>query len=223
MAIVRAEAILLTSMRISTTVLATASAMPNTMPAASLQPNARAGPHPATPATALCADRARDRDAPHAQQLLRVEMHADPNISRITPISAICAASCESATKPGRERPHHDAREHVAHQRREPDALGEPAEHERDGESAREGGDQGEVMHLSIVTKEKGRERALLQFTAKRRPYAATRLLYSLVRVSISMRSPVSQNAGTCTRWPVASLAGFSTLPEVSPRTAGSV
>ena len=53
--------------------------------------------------------------------------------------------------------------------------------------------------------------------------YAATLRLYSLVRVSISMRSPVSQNAGTWTRWPVASLAGFNTLPDVSPRTAGSV
>ena len=44
-----------TSMRISTTVLATASAMPNTIPAAWLQPNARAIPQPATAATALCA------------------------------------------------------------------------------------------------------------------------------------------------------------------------
>ncbi len=52
---------------------------------------------------------------------------------------------------------------------------------------------------------------------------AATRRLYSWVRVSISMRSPVAQNAGTCTSKPVASLAGLSTLPDVSPRTAGSV
>ena len=54
----RVDRLLLTTgkrFRISTTVLATASAMPNTMPAAWLQPNARAIAQPATVATALCA------------------------------------------------------------------------------------------------------------------------------------------------------------------------
>ena len=50
-----------------------------------------------------------------------------------------------------------------------------------------------------------------------------TRFLYSLVRVSISILSPVSTNSGTEISSPVASLAGLSTLPEVSPLTAGSV
>ena len=64
-----------------------------------------------------------------------------------------------------------------------------------------------------------------LQRTRRRagKAYAATRRLYSCVRVSISMRSPVSQNAGTCTSKPVFNFAGFNTLPDVSPRTAGSV
>ncbi len=50
-----------------------------------------------------------------------------------------------------------------------------------------------------------------------------TRFLYSLVRVSISILSPVATNKGTGISSPVASLAGFITLPEVSPLTAGSV
>src|SRR5690606_35664719 len=50
-----------------------------------------------------------------------------------------------------------------------------------------------------------------------------TRLRYSLVRVSISILSPISQNSGTGISKPVLILAGLSTLPEVSPRTAGSV
>ena len=50
-----------------------------------------------------------------------------------------------------------------------------------------------------------------------------TRRRYSPVRVSISMRSPVVTNSGTCTSKPLASFAGFITLPDVSPLTAGSV
>jgi hypothetical protein len=50
-----------------------------------------------------------------------------------------------------------------------------------------------------------------------------TRLRYSPVRVSISILSPIAQNKGTGNSWPVLILAGFMTLPEVSPRTAGSV
>ena len=50
-----------------------------------------------------------------------------------------------------------------------------------------------------------------------------TRFLYSPVRVSISILSPVAQNKGTGISKPVFSFAGLRTLPEVSPRTAGSV
>lgn len=50
-----------------------------------------------------------------------------------------------------------------------------------------------------------------------------TRLRYSPVRVSISILSPVATKIGTGTSKPVASLAGLSTLPEVSPLMAGSV
>jgi hypothetical protein len=50
-----------------------------------------------------------------------------------------------------------------------------------------------------------------------------TRRRYSPVRVSISMRSPVATNSGTLTVRSSLIFAGFSTLPDVSPRTAGSV
>ncbi|CFN92390.1 cytochrome c [Bordetella pertussis] len=57
----------------------------------------------------------------------------------------------------------------------------------------------------------------------ERRAHQLTRLRYSLVRVSISILSPIAQNSGTLSSKPVLILAGLSTLPEVSPRTAGSV
>ncbi len=50
-----------------------------------------------------------------------------------------------------------------------------------------------------------------------------TRFLYSSVRVSISILSPISTKAGTISSKPVPMVAGLSTLPEVSPFTAGSV
>ena len=50
-----------------------------------------------------------------------------------------------------------------------------------------------------------------------------TRLRYSPVRVSISILSPISTNSGTGSSKPVEILAGFMTLPEVSPLTPGSV
>ena len=53
--------------------------------------------------------------------------------------------------------------------------------------------------------------------------YFKTRFLYSPVRVSISILSPCAQKSGTGNSNPEASLAGFITLPEVSPLTAGSV
>ena len=50
-----------------------------------------------------------------------------------------------------------------------------------------------------------------------------TRRRYSPVRVSISILSPVETKSGTCTWKPLAIFAGFITLPDVSPLTAGSV
>ena len=53
--------------------------------------------------------------------------------------------------------------------------------------------------------------------------YYLTRFLYSSVRVSISILSPILTKAGTGNSKPLASLAGFITFPDVSPLTAGSV
>lgn len=71
---------------------------------------------------------------------------------------------------------------------------------------------------------------AILPFRRPAVPHAGqvrqprqTRLRYSWVRVSISILSPVATKMGTGTSKPVASLAGFMILPEVSPLTAGSV
>ena len=52
---------------------------------------------------------------------------------------------------------------------------------------------------------------------------ALIRDLYSPVRVSISIESPISQKAETCSSAPFFRRAVFMTLPEVSPRTDGSV
>ncbi len=60
-------------------------------------------------------------------------------------------------------------------------------------------------------------------FLVARKDQALTRDLYSPVRVSISIESPISQNAETCSSAPLFRRAVFITLPEVSPRTAGSV
>src|SRR5574338_1036721 len=60
-------------------------------------------------------------------------------------------------------------------------------------------------------------------FLRQKRSSHFTRLRYSSVRVSISIWSPISTKAGTISSKPVPILAGFNTLPEVSPLTAGSV
>ena len=62
----------------------------------------------------------------------------------------------------------------------------------------------------------------LLSYRTGRR-LLMTRLRYSPVRVSISILLPISTNSGTGSVIPVLILAGFMTLPEVSPLTAGSV
>jgi hypothetical protein len=90
-----------TSIRISTTVLATASAMPKTMPAALSQPKARAMAQPATVATALCATAPGTAIRQTRSSSCGWKCMPTLNISRMTPISAICVARFASATKPG--------------------------------------------------------------------------------------------------------------------------
>ncbi|TXT23339.1 MAG: hypothetical protein FD134_2186 [Gallionellaceae bacterium] len=75
---------------------------------------------------------------------------------------------------------------------------------------------------LEVPINKKG-SRGCLFCSLRYNRQAATRFLNSLVRVSISILSPISQNAATGSSIPVLILAGFITLPEVSPRTAGSV
>jgi hypothetical protein len=71
----------------------------------------------------------------------------------------------------------------------------------------------------SNLTQEKG-ARAGPLFAGDAACY--TRRLYSPVRVSISIESPVLTNSGTSTS-KLPTFAGFITFPDVSPLTAGSV
>ncbi|CFN82986.1 Uncharacterised protein [Bordetella pertussis] len=77
--------------------------------------------------------------------------------------------------------------------------------------------------HTMPGQKKRAAHAARFGCACERRAHQLTRLRYSLVRVSISILSPIAQNSGTLSSKPVLILAGLSTLPEVSPRTAGSV
>lgn len=81
---------------------------------------------------------------------------------------------------------------------------------------------EGKAHILCGLQNAKARRRAGLSSTHER-DQALTRALYSPVRVSISMESPISQKADTCSSEPLFRRAVFITLPEVSPRTDGSV
>ena len=62
-----------------------------------------------------------------------------PNISRMTPISASSGASAWSATKPGVKRADQHAGDEIADQRRQPQAVGQRAEHEGEPEAGDDG------------------------------------------------------------------------------------
>ncbi len=73
-----------------------------------------------------------------------------PNISRMIPISASSVATPRSAMRPGREGPDDDARDDVADDRGELEALGDEAADEGGDQADREGRDQnGLVVHGS--------------------------------------------------------------------------
>ncbi len=135
------------SARSTTTVLATDSARPNTRPLRrrpAQQPGQRRSRAAVT--KAICASAPGMAMAFTAIRSRSEKCRPTPNISRITPISASCGASVWSATKPGRERAGDDARDQVAHQRRQPQALREQAEHEGQHEAHAQQGDQRGVV-----------------------------------------------------------------------------
>ena len=88
-------------MRTSTTVLATASAMPKTMPDDHDQPNSCAITAPSAVATRLCATAPGTATRRTASSSSTWNCSPTPNISRMTPTSASCSAIAASATKPG--------------------------------------------------------------------------------------------------------------------------
>ena len=66
----------------------------------------------------------------------------------MTPTSASCWASPVSPTKPGVNGPIGDPGEHVADERRQPEAVGEEAEREGDDHGRDDGGEElGGVRH----------------------------------------------------------------------------
>lgn len=89
-----------TSTRVSTTVLATAMAMPKTAPSVQLQPKPRITIMLKPVATALWTIVPGTAIRFTASSSLKWKCSPTPNISRITPISANWGASSVSATNP---------------------------------------------------------------------------------------------------------------------------
>ena len=85
----------------STTVLATAMAMPTTTPAVGVQPNHRRIAVVAAVATALWMIAPGSAMRRTAQRSLTWKCSPTPNIRRITPSSASCWAAGMSPTNPG--------------------------------------------------------------------------------------------------------------------------
>ena len=123
--------------RTSTTVLATESASPSTMPAPRLQPKT-------VVATMVSAGRqqALDRPRPGSRRSGRPSDPSiekcipTPNIRNATPISPSCSAVWTSATWPGRVRAHRDAGQQEPDDRRQPqpqrDQPADQAERQRE-------------------------------------------------------------------------------------------
>ena len=79
------------------------------------------------------------------------------------------------------------------------------------------------LMLLDLICQNQNTAKLAIFFILFNHNQALTRRLNSPVRVSISILSPISQKAATGNSIPELILAGFITLPEVSPRMAGSV
>jgi hypothetical protein len=90
--------LLSTSTRVSTTVLATAMAMPKTAPSVQLQPKPRITIMLNPVATALWTIVPGTAIRFTASSSLKWKCSPTPNISRITPMCAICSARWRSAT-----------------------------------------------------------------------------------------------------------------------------
>ena len=89
------------SARSSTTVLATDRHTPNTSAPAVDQPQDRPSIAPIAVATTICTTAPGTAMRRTSSRSSSEKCKPTPNISSITPISASCAASCASATKPG--------------------------------------------------------------------------------------------------------------------------
>ena len=113
-----------------TTVLATDSAMPNTMPADQSHPKALAIRAPRAVATSALRDRARDRDPPDGEKLLDVELQADAEHEQDDADLGELLGDPAVGDESGCVRAHQDSREQVADDRRQADALRDVAQNE---------------------------------------------------------------------------------------------
>ena len=87
--------------RVSATVLVMPKARPKTSPTPTDQPRNKATPRPSMVETAICVMAPGTISAQRATMSLNEKCRPTPNISRMTPISANCAARSASPTKPG--------------------------------------------------------------------------------------------------------------------------
>ena len=143
----------------STTVLATARAMPKTMPADQSHPKPRAITAPSAVATSALGDGAGDGDAPDRQQLFDVELQADAEHQQDDADFRELFGDASVGDESGSVGADGDAGEQVADDRREAEALRDVAEDERRSEAPGKRQDEVEIVHEWIGTRPDKRSR----------------------------------------------------------------
>ena len=141
------RSLLSASTRISTTVLATDSAMPKTSPADQPQPKACASSAPSTVATALCTTAPGTATRAHGQQLLEVELQPDAEHQQDDADLGELLGQRRVGDEAGRVRPDQRAGQQIADDRRQAEPLRDVAEHQRRREAAGQRQDQVVGVH----------------------------------------------------------------------------
>ena len=144
------RSLLSASTRISTTVLATARAMPKIRPADQLPAERTAQEaSPSAVATALCATAPGTATPPDGEQLLEVELQADAEHQQDDADLGQLLGEGGVGHKAGRVRADERAGQQIADDRRQAEALRDVAEDQRRGQAA--GERQDEVIRVHLV------------------------------------------------------------------------
>ena len=138
------------STRMRTTVLATDSATPKTMPAAQAPAGAVDHERAERGGDQALHDRAGDRDAPDGEQILDVELQADAEHQQDDADLGELLGERAIGDEPGRVRADDEPGDEVADDRRELQPLGDVAADQRRDEAAGEREDQIEAMHAAL-------------------------------------------------------------------------